>query len=282
MAAQDARFAALLGAIKKRFAGLDFGIICDDSGSEGWPKEYNPPADSRFKTVWGEQTHALQLVVDQVCAVDEDGVELSYINYMATDPKRARLTVKPGCDVAKLQHDLGIMPRDSQGTHMWVPLRREIDAWLETYDANHAAGKPTKNYVLLFFTDGQPGSARYKYEVAREMVFDEIEYLHKNMKARGLSHKNFSIQFIQVGKDKNATKFLNDCDADEEDSPLKIRCEGCDYVDTTKFDASVDPADMETTILKIMYGSTAKDLDGDLLKRLAEGMRKKQGDNGKK
>ena len=246
--------APMMAALDARFASTDIGVLEDDSTSEGWAEE-NPPANPAFGTCWNEQTNAVQMVVDQATLVDKDGVDYSTIN------TNIRESLYNGCNIDAFKEERGLRPNG--GTHSWTALRREIDEWLKKYDKAEDKSK-VKDYILIFFTDGQPGSSHVAFPEAKEHVFQTIVYLHEQLSSRGLGRKNFSIQMVQVGKDAKASEFLRQCD-DE----LATRTGGVDYVDTTKYDASAGPLQTRMATLKILYGSAAADLDGGALEKVA-------------
>lgn len=157
-------------------ANLDIEVLVDKSGSMS--KEDCKGGKSRW--LFGQEQ--VLNIARAACKVDKDGIA---VTVFGNDAKTYE-----GVTDAKVEQ---VFQENSPGggTETAAALTKRLDA----YFARKAAGA-TKNLALLVYTDGEPSS--------QQAVVDAIVGATKKMDR----DEEIAIQFIQVGGDSGAAKFL--------------------------------------------------------------------------
>ncbi|THH14298.1 hypothetical protein EW146_g6008 [Bondarzewia mesenterica] len=204
----------------------DTVLIVDDSGSMAG-------------SLWREATNALSKLASIAAQYDTDGINIHFINDW-----RSGIGIKRAEEVQQLF--LGVSPRGA------TPLGRKLEYLTSVYlekleNAKREGGvravmetcKPM-NYVVI--TDGQP----------TDDVVGPIKNLAQRLDQGNFSLTQVGIQFLQIGTDAQATKFLKSLD-DDLQKVYHIR----DIVDCTPYIGTLT-ADM---ITKILLGGINRRID---------------------
>lgn len=207
----------------------DIVIIFDDSASmliaDGKSRR------SRWEQAWD----AVEILVCVGSKYDKDGIEIHFLNKREKDT-----TVMNEADVRRLRTAVGLPGKDT-----YTPLGDVLDTLLLEY-MQKTGDKPgrrgVKKRIFLVITDGAASDA------PEDSIARAANFFHKGQ----FPLDQVGVQFIQVGNDPEATKFLEDLDED------LTGCENTrDMVDTIK--------------------STGDDLEGDaLIKALTGGFNRRQ------
>ncbi|KAL0950081.1 hypothetical protein HGRIS_010084 [Hohenbuehelia grisea] len=179
----------------------DTVILLDDSGSmKGTP--------------WHDACQALSALADLAGKYDADGIDLYFLNHTSNEESGRNL--RSGAEVRKLFES--VRPRGM--TPIGDRLEALIRPYLDTIEKAEKEGtlRSIKPVNFLVITDG--------------VASDDPESVIVSA-ARRLDQGNFpltqvGIQFVQIGQDKGAKKFLEELD-DDLTNTHKIR----DIVDTT-------------------------------------------------
>ncbi|ESK86707.1 von willebrand factor [Moniliophthora roreri MCA 2997] len=176
----------------QQLKNFDTVIILDDSGS--------------MSGVWWKQAgKALRKLAPLAAKYDEDGIELHFLNY----PKVYRSLTS----VTQVEEIFGsVFPRGR------TPLGGKLRELLSSYVTRYEKDNTIKPVIFLFITDGAPKNETKTVilEFARK-----LDSLNARLTQVG-------IQFVQIGDDEGATRFLEHLDND-----LKKEQGVRDIVDTT-------------------------------------------------
>ncbi|KAJ7855036.1 hypothetical protein B0H14DRAFT_750395 [Mycena olivaceomarginata] len=223
----------------------DTVIIVDDSPS--MTKEGGQKGVSR----WSEARQALRTLVDVVAKLDDDGIDIHFLNAKIVLPN-----MKSAEEVRK-----GFKSVTPSG---WTPTGMKLDELLRPYLIKLEAadikpnGKPVDretgldikpvNFVVI--TDGQAG------DDPKAVIIAAAERLQR-LQDQNLNLTQLGIQFVQVGNDPWATKALKDLDdgLHRDDKGKKIP----DIVDTTPY-ASLNPVTADG-LIKVLLGGILRKID---------------------
>ncbi|KAF7966810.1 hypothetical protein HWV62_36979 [Athelia sp. TMB] len=204
----------------------DTVLIVDDSASMTWEDR------------WGEARRALSALAALAAPYDVDGIDLHFLN-------SAESVIRGG---AKEIEDIFERVKPSSGTPIGRSLDIHLGAYMDNAEAAKRAGLGTvrpANFIIL--TDGAPTDSP-------EDVIVDI--------ARRLRNGNFpvsqlGVQFVQVGSDLNAQKYLKGLD-----DTLSLKHDVRDIVDTTPYAPENGQLTAEM-LLKIAMGGINRRLDRD-------------------
>lgn len=213
----------------KALVNRDITVIFDDSWSM-------LTADGKGRrTRWDQAWDALTTLVRVGSKYDRDGIEIHFLNKREEDK-----VVRDEADLQCLRNKVGV-----PGSNTYTPIGDVLDTLLLEYGrkTGNRPGRPgVKKIVFLVITDG----------AATDTPEDAIIRAAKFFECGKFPLDQVGIQFIQVGNDSEATKFLEELD----ECLAQGEC-NWDMVDTIK--------------------STGNDLEGDaLIKALTGGFNRKQ------
>ncbi|KAF9782211.1 hypothetical protein BJ322DRAFT_203505 [Thelephora terrestris] len=212
----------------KVLENYDIVIVFDDSRSMLC-------TDRGRRTRWDQAWDALATLVRVGSQYDRDGIDIHFLNQ-----RNADRAVHNEAEVQRLRSSVGKPGEDSYTPIGDVLETLLLDYQRKTGDSPGSSG--VKKRIFLVITDGAATDAP-EYPILNAARFFE----------RGrFPLDQVGIQFIQVGGDECATKFLEELDDD-----LAVRGQTRDIVDTIK--------------------STGNDLEGDaLIKALTGGFNRRQ------
>lgn len=214
----------------KVLENYDIVIILDDSYSM-------LVADGKGRrTRWDQAWDALATLVGVGTRYDRDGIEIHFLN-----ERKADRTVKSEADLQRLRKEVPVPGRDS-----YTPTGDVLDTLLLEYrrKAGDSPGSTgVRKRIFLVITDGAAT------DDPRDGIIDAAKFFQR----KSFPRDQVGIQFIQVGNDLEATKFLEELDTDLMEENEDAR----DIVDTIK--------------------SSGNDLRGDaLIKALTGGFNRRQ------
>ena len=154
----------------------DHIILIDQSGSMG-----EPSVKMKGKSRWQEAQEFTMGYARFAESVDEDGITVITFNSYST--------IYDGVKADKVQEIFTTL-RPSGSTNLAGALE---DAFRKKF----AAGKKA---IIMVLTDGEPNSP----EAVKEVIVKAANKLERE--------GDIGIQFIQIGDDSTATRFLNDLD----------------------------------------------------------------------
>jgi Mg-chelatase subunit ChlD len=195
----------------------DYVLVLDKSGSMG---SYNDTPSGQ--TRWEEAKESTLAIANHCQKLDPDGITVvpfagDFKVYESTTPEKVK-------DVFAENEPMG-------NTYLAAPLK----ATFESYLKRKAEGKAkTHGEITLVVTDGCPQDAA---EVARE-----ITAFTKKLER----DEEYGICFLQIGKDKTATSFLQSLDNDLEKHGARF-----DIV-TTKTIEEVEKNGLTATLLSAL------------------------------
>ncbi|GJE84855.1 VWA domain-containing protein [Phanerochaete sordida] len=186
--------------------------------------------DGEKTTLWQEAKNALVNLAQKAVQYDDDGIDIYFLN----NTKSGR-GLKTREDVEKLFN--GISPK--RGTPVASRLNDVIGEYLKK------SKKPLKKLNVVVITDGYP-SDNPKLVIA--------ELVRKMVKLR-MERDRVGIQFVQIGNDKGAQRYLKELDDDEGLNNIAR-----DIVDTTQYTKGPLDANPDT-LIKILLGGIHRRVD---------------------
>lgn len=194
----------------------DTVIILDDSGS--------------MSIRWGEACKALSKLAAVASEYDRDGIDVHFLN----DGKVGE-HLRTEEDVRRLFNQVspsGPTPLGDCLERVSEPLLRNLDG-----------GKTHRKTNFLVITDGRP----------TDDAEDAVVQIAKRLDKAGATLSQLGIQFIQIGDDEGATKFLKGLDND-----LKEKYQIRDIVDTEPYAGSELTA---VRMTKLLIGGINRKVD---------------------
>ncbi|ESK86702.1 von willebrand factor [Moniliophthora roreri MCA 2997] len=155
----------------------DTVIVLDDSRSMGGSR-------------WKQVEEALYVLAPLAAKYDEDGVDLHFLN---NDKVFRSLT-----SISQVQEIFSSVSRSS-GT----PLGRKLRELLSSYVTRYETDKIIKPVMFLFITDGAPTDPEPENQTKTVI----LEFARK-LDALNARLTQVGIQFLQVGNDESARRFL--------------------------------------------------------------------------
>ncbi|KAF9000266.1 hypothetical protein BDQ17DRAFT_1391354 [Cyathus striatus] len=189
---------------------------------------------------WTEAEQALAKLVEKVAKYDNDGVDIYFLNNKRTG-NGLNVSTQVRCFFGSVTPD-GMTPIGARLEQIAGKYVREtIPIYIEHPDDLNEYVKPV---VYVVITDGcptdDPGTV--------------IEGIAKRLDQNNFPVSQVGIQFVQIGNDLSATRFLKKLD--DELSPMKgIR----DIVDTTPYKGVLN----DEMLIKVMLGGINKRVDRD-------------------
>ncbi|KAK4049461.1 hypothetical protein OIO90_005412 [Microbotryomycetes sp. JL221] len=208
----------------------DTVFLVDDSGS--------------MEMFWEDQLRpALAQVIDIASRYDADGVDVCFFN------DRSRVTSKSSREIMQLFSR--VWP--SKSTPLASAMRRVIDPYLSELRNWQIEGKPAgyprpKPMNLICLLDGDADRNENP-----EMLIVETA---KELERLRMPPHQLGIQFVQIGTDDMAARFLQSLDDD-----LKAKHGIRDMVDTTLFDTSQGAEISSEYLMKALLGGINKSID---------------------
>ncbi|KAJ7578401.1 hypothetical protein C8J56DRAFT_897968 [Mycena floridula] len=198
---------------------IDDSLSMDDKDHEGG------------KTRWEEAETALRSMVDVVGPYDSDGVDIHFLN-----SKKFATGVKTTEQVDELFAQV----KPSSWTPIEVRLMDHLHAYMKKLESKEPGLKPV-NYIII--TDGQPVDEPERIIVATAKRLDKGNYPLCQV----------GIQFVQIGKDSGAKRYLKHLD-----SHLKKKYEIRDMVDMAPYSGTSLTGDR---LVKILIGAINRKFD---------------------
>lgn len=201
--------------IFNRLKMFDTVFIVDDTGSMGLPVSENAP-DGPDR--WEVTKDALKHVADIAARHDDDGIDIRFLKADELDESNIHSgervkEILANVDVTDPNHGGGTVFRDQLETVMWSYLNRyknyveeiaEFDKNYKRRAGMHDSPKKPKFLNLIVITDGQADD--------EEEVEEYIVKVAKKLDEMDAPNNYIGIQFIQIGDDEKATKFLQRLD----------------------------------------------------------------------
>ena len=190
-----------------RLKMFDTVFVVDDTGSMVQPAHDDHPYG---QDRWSATKEALRHITALAAAKDEDGIDIRFLKSKDLDENNI-LSVERVMEILEKVDMLDAFR--GGGTFLEENLRDEIDPRLDhyrQYSENDAAYKknhrPSKKLNLIVITDGQ---ADDEQEV-EELIVETAQELDR-LKAPSAQ---IGIQFVQIGEDERARKYLKRLDDD--------------------------------------------------------------------
>ncbi|PGH02829.1 hypothetical protein GX51_04441 [Blastomyces parvus] len=214
---------------------FDTILVVDDSGS-------------MLGSRWRETREAIAAIAPICAEFDDDGVDVYFLNkHNWADPEAGGyLKIKTSAAVNELFGQVAPSGRTPVGTRLYdilKPYLKRVEDMSKATSSRRFGGSPVKPINIIVVTDGIPT--------------DDVETVVVNAAKRldkcDAKPWQVGIQFVQVGNDPSATKWLQSLD-DILHEEYDIR----DIVDTAPWNGA---ALTSNTILKIMLGGVDKRYD---------------------
>ncbi|KAI5815802.1 hypothetical protein BZA77DRAFT_315150 [Pyronema omphalodes] len=198
-------------------AAYDIVLLLDDSDSMDLTLN-GKEAIGGQKTRWDHLAMVVYQIAGRIIPYDNDGIDIYFLKYKTADGN-AKFNVIEADQVWKLFET--VKPTGPGGTPTDDKIRAITKAYLETYKqyllGNIGSIKPMN---IICITDGEPNDYINLTDIikltARKLKTLEDEHREKIGK-REL--RQLGIQFVQVGSDDAATRFLQRLDTEFEKTP---------------------------------------------------------------
>ncbi|GJE84856.1 VWA domain-containing protein [Phanerochaete sordida] len=219
-------------------------IILDDSTSMSYSK-----SQTGNGTLWDEAKNALVSLAVTAARYDDDGIDIHFLN----NHKVGR-NLKTRADVEAVFSGITTIQGTPIATRLDFVIReyfKEFEDWQKPPTRNlfgrKKEKKPLKKLNILVITDGYPT------DEPKRVIADlagQMDRLH-------MEYNRVGIQFVQIGDDKNAQRYLQELDNDmQQHSAMR------DIIDTTRYADGPLDADPET-IVKILLGGIHRRIDSE-------------------
>ncbi|KAK7455840.1 hypothetical protein VKT23_010876 [Stygiomarasmius scandens] len=199
---------------------MDVVLLVDDS-------------DSMADSLWSQARDALAAVAEASPQHDTDGVDLYFLNNTQIYQKN----IKTQDEVVQLFNK--VIPDGA--TPIGKRLQQLLDEYIPQVEQQLSNLKPVN---IIVITDGEP----------TDNVESVIVNASRQLSQAAVPERMLGIQFVQIGNDSDATKFLQHLD-----NQLKREHQITDMVDTTPYDSS-KPFEKDT-LVKILWGAIDKEVD---------------------
>ncbi|KAI9712117.1 MAG: hypothetical protein M1820_001826 [Bogoriella megaspora] len=194
-------------------------------------------SDSMAGRKWARTKKVMAKIASIAVKYDTNGVDVSFFNNPVEDKKRTNL--KSIDDVMNLFRDL--YPEGE------TPTADKLDEELNEFCYEYKQDRKIKGLNLIILTDGAPSEGQDVEEVL-------VRYA-KNLKDLHAPALKVGVQFVQIGVDEGAAKFLQKLDNDIREIYKLDR----DMVDTVPW----VEGDQEHLSEKILLGGILKRYDGE-------------------
>ena len=190
--------------IFNRLKMFDTVFVVDDTGSMQQPAhDDHPEGQDR----WSATKEALQHITALAAAKDEDGIDIRFLQSEELNESHI-LSVEKVMEILERVDTLR-----GGGTFLEPNLKAEIDLRLENYReyCEHDAAykrknRPPKKLNLIVITDGQADDT--------QEVEDLIVETARELDRLRAPSAQIGIQFVQIGEDEKARKYLKRLDDD--------------------------------------------------------------------
>lgn len=159
-----------------------------------------------MKGFWDEAKFVLETLLMKAVGLDEDGMDLTFTSGSCNVEGQEK-----GKQFMKAMQRPGAVPIDGMHTDMAKALQEILDKYLVYATQPHPQVK--KNFTLIVLTDGIWNGTLDKDKVRRVV----IEFCKSLERIRGKDiriERPVSVEFIQFGRDKDATVRLRNLDDD--------------------------------------------------------------------
>ncbi|KAJ3548433.1 hypothetical protein NMY22_g1267 [Coprinellus aureogranulatus] len=186
----------------------DTVFLVDDSGSMVFPLE----CGTRF-----DFARRLAVTFAELAAnFDEDGIDIHFLNTASSDSPQLKTREEINGCFASVQV--------GNGTPLARRMKDLINPYLKRLKESGGNWSKKRNYIVL--TDGAPDAG--DEDILKAYINDTAQFLYDS----GCPFNQIGIQFVQIGDDALATRFLRELD----DSGFKR-----DFVDTVKPQSQAKP-----------------------------------------
>ncbi|KAL5346054.1 hypothetical protein ACLOAV_009085 [Pseudogymnoascus australis] len=232
-----------------RLALFDTVFVIDDTGSMQMTANSDEVAAPGIKTRWDVLTNSMQFIGNIAAEYDPDGVDIYFL--VSTDLNQTN--IKSGQAVLNLLAEVDLT-KGSGGTYFAEVLADILGTHVARYDDYFKAAKrrekvdKVRPLNVIVLTDGKAndGNATKKTIIKMGRKLDDMN----------APLTQIGIQFLQVGDDNDAAKWLKSLDDDLEDNH-DVR----DYVDTRSFDDPQNSKDFTANLRQILLGAIDRDID---------------------
>jgi hypothetical protein len=192
-----------------RLALFDTVFVIDDTGSMQEAADLNEPAASSGNTRWDVLTKSMQYIGNIAAEYDPDGVDIHFL--MSTHLNKTN--IKSGQEVLNLLAEVDLT-QGSGGTFFATVLAEILGPYVARYQDYFNATKRREkadkvrplNVILL--TDGKADDAK--------STMKTIIKIGKQLDKMNAPDTQIGLQFLQVGDDEAAAKWLKSLDDDLE------------------------------------------------------------------
>ncbi|CCX08762.1 hypothetical protein FPQ18DRAFT_316536 [Pyronema domesticum] len=210
------------GGVRKNdaFAALaayDIVLLLDDSDSMELTLD-GKDASGGQKTRWDHLAMVVYQIAGRIIPYDTDGIDIYFLKYKTADGN-VKFNITEAVRVWKLFET--VKPTGPGGTPTDDKVRAITKAYLETYKqyllGNISTIKPMN---IICITDGEPNDYINLTDIIKltAMKLKALEDEHR-AKIGNRELRQLGIQFVQVGSDDAATKFLRKLDTEFEKTP---------------------------------------------------------------
>ncbi|KAH0544769.1 hypothetical protein FGG08_001136 [Glutinoglossum americanum] len=214
---------------KLRFLSkYDTVFMIDDSTSMGSWEDENDPTN----TYWTQTRDIFLKLVPLAIQHDRDGIDIQFLNATWYNEENVKWKARVEYLFNEVQPD---------GT---TPIGFELEGYLKNYLRRLEKDMDLKPLNLIVITDGAPDD----YEEMEKAIVGAAQKVQQ----LGARDRQIGIQFVQIGNEDEATKFLKRLDDD-----LGRNNKTLDIVDTVKY----DPDGGEEMIMKILLGAIKDEYD---------------------
>lgn len=192
---------SLDGSEYSRLGMFDTVFIIDDTLSMEIPVHSNSTGQHQMSR-WGMLERSLEYIINITTTHDKDGVDVQFLK----NPKlNGKNITDPNEFLNKLSTVRGLLKHSSTGTQFLDDLMKAINPHLEKFERwKLEGGKMPKPLNLIVITDGHADDE------------DEVTWyltdVAKQLDSINAPPRQIGVQFVQVGDDRQATKWLQNLD----------------------------------------------------------------------
>ncbi|KAL9609992.1 MAG: hypothetical protein Q9167_005265 [Letrouitia subvulpina] len=197
-----------------------------------------------MRSDWYQATYLLETLVLKAFGQDPDGMDLNF----TTGTVKVEQTENSSVFVNKMKHGY---PKPGVSTNILDSLGKILNQYLNRLRTSRSR---TNDVTLIVLTNGLWAGTTRKEGVKDKIIefLEELDRLHHSMK-----HRPFSIEFVQFGNDKDASRRLKDLDN-------FLRKTGKKNQDTTsKYKDMIDTEHASGDVNKMLLGSFVEAYDED-------------------
>ncbi|KAI9764705.1 MAG: hypothetical protein M1840_008097 [Geoglossum simile] len=232
-----------------RLALFDTIFVIDDTGSMQVAANSNEPAGPDRKTRWNILTQSMQYIGNIAADYDPDGVDIHFL----VSGHLNKTNIKSGQEVLNLLSRVDL-EQGVGGTYFAAVLAEILGPYVARYKDYFEATKrqekadKVRPLNVIVLTDGKSDDARSTKRI--------IVRIGKQLDDMNAPDTQIGLQFLQVGDDEDAAKWLRSLDND-----LEVAHDVRDYVDTRTFDSPKNSGDFTRNLREILLGAIDRDID---------------------